>query len=151
MKTDKEKIRQVLENAISLEDIFPDGATSDQLDRYDRFIYSCQDDIRVYKTWRDVPDGVKRLDKQKTAWKMMNACFAYGGIDHFYIRFYPGYLAEYKLLGGDEKTFMDCMKVQERALAKANIIRNVISDSEGDCYNGIVQKEGRVIGLTLAS
>lgn len=148
---DKAAARKILESSESLEMIFPNGATSDQLTRFGWLIYSRDDKCRVYTTWKDVPANVKRLDTEKYAWDMMISCHSYYSLNYFYEEYYQRYLEEYKSLGGDENVFMACMKVQEKALSAVNVRYGIHTDGEGNIYNGTDQKAGDVIGLVLAS
>lgn len=146
---EKQKNKEALKRVISLEEIFPEGASSEQLTRFGWLLFSCDEDTKLYEKWQDVPLSVKRLDVEKNAWSMMISCHAYGGLRGFYEKYFSQYLNEFIDNEGDFETFRNCMKVQEKMLEKVNVIHGVGTDGEGCVYNSTDQKDGIVKLIVL--
>lgn len=138
---DKTAQKKALESATCLTDIFPNGATSEQLIHFGWLFCSCQADTRLWDKYADVPASAQRLDIEHDAWSMMESHHAYGGVSQFFdddTRYnYKSYLEKWLDLGGDKDVFMDSITTQRTFLENTSVVHGVGRDGEGCVYNGI--------------
>lgn len=143
--------KKILRNSKSLTDIFPNGASSEQLTRFGWLIFGCN--TRLWKDYKHTPKAVKRLDVIHQAWSMMISFHVYNGLYNFFKQDnkhgYKSYYEEYISLGGDKETFMKDINTQHEYLKKLSIIKNIGEDYEGNVYNSVLKMDETVIGIKL--
>ena len=152
-KAKKAEIKRILRSVNSLSEIFPKGATDDDLCRFGWYFCSCQEDHRLYPVYKYVPRSMKRLNIESSAWSMMISKAAYDSIEQFFDETdkynYTKYLKEYKALGGDKKTFMKSLDVQRKHLEASTVNHGVGEDNEGCIYNSLTEPETVVAKIPL--
>lgn len=94
------------------------------------------------RPWKDWTDEEHNLYEELNCREMINSCLCYGSIRDFWEvcewRFGDkSYAAPYVRKLGRERVEKIC-KEQEADMARARVLRNVFTDSEGLHYNSIV-------------
>lgn len=147
----KEDTKRVLRNTTMLTELFPNGATNDELTRFGWFFYSIHDSL--WKDYKHIPRSVKRLDVVRSAWGMMISTYVYNDLDRFfeddYEYGYKSYLNKYLSYGGDNETFMRDLETQRKHLSLSIVRYNVGTDNEGVTYNSLEHSETKVVGIEL--
>lgn len=147
----KEDIKRILRNTNMLSELFPNGATNDEMTRFGSFFYSIHNSL--WKDYKHIPRTVKRLNIVHSAWEMMISTHVYHGIEKFfeddYEYGYKQYLDKYVSYGGNKETFMKDLETQRQHLLASIIRYNVVTDSEGVTYNSLEHSETKVVGIEL--
>ena len=97
--------------------------------------------------WAEWPEEAKRLSRELDCRDMYNSCLCYGTTDHFWKGKTwgdgaPLYMNYADTLG--RARVEEICKEQEEDIARARILRNVFTDSEGLSYNSIVWADEEV-------
>ena len=92
--------------------------------------------------WANWTEEQKKLDAELSCREMINSCLCYSGIESFWHvdpwRWgeYKSYAARHVAALGMERV-KEIVKEQEEDFARAVVLRNVHTDSEGCTYNSI--------------
>lgn len=132
----------------NLSAIFPNGCTREQRDK---LINEIVDTYGTVVNWKKWSNTAKRLYEEMNALNMLESCFAYGGINGFYVQHeaweycgkgshYDHYLADYIEVGGNKEEFDKMISIQTEFLTEKCDIVYAGTDSDGLSYNGIVLK-----------
>ena len=95
--------------------------------------------------WADWPEEAKRLYNELSCREMVNSCLCYGSIEDFWRKpeWRDSYAARHVRALGRARVAEIC-KEQQEDIARARILRNVFTDSEGCSYNSIIWADEEV-------
>lgn len=95
--------------------------------------------------WANWPEEAKRLYDELSCREMVNSCLCYGGIEDFWYKpeWRDSYAHDYVRKLGRARVKEIC-KEQQEDIARARILRNVHTDSEGCSYNSIIWADEEV-------
>ena len=106
-------------------------------------IKALRDTIRG-KDWRDLTPEQRTMDTELDCREMINSCLCYGSIRDFWRENYRGerYCDRYVRALGMTRV-RELSEEQEADFAKARVLHDVFTDSEGCTYNSIVWEDDR--------
>lgn len=132
---------------LKLLDIFPEGASSRQLDKlraswFEKYGNPFFSDTK----W---PSDVEVMDSMMSAIGMLSSCTTYHNPEYFWYEhgymhdenYYEYYLEDYIKRGGIKEEFDKMLEIQKEHYKKAEVHSNVYTDYEGCSYNSLEEPD----------